>query len=93
MLEKEFQIRRLNTLSNELSMKLKKAELQLNARIIKEVKEVEDKYKKEVRELKRQLAIKEDLEQRLEKKIRKTRTRKRKNYNRKWIYECVKNFV
>ena len=71
MLEKEFEIRRLNALSSELNMKLKNAELQLNARIIKEVKEVEDKYKKEVRELKRQLAIKEDLEQRLEKKLEK----------------------
>ena len=71
MLEKEFEIRRLNALSSELNMKLKNAELQLNARKIKEVKEVEDKYKKEVRELKRQLAIKEDLEQRLEKKLEK----------------------
>ena len=61
-LEREYEIRRLSTLSSELSMKLKKAELQLNARIIKEVKDVEDKYKKEVRELKRQLAIKEDLD-------------------------------
>ena len=59
-LEREYEIRRLSTLSSELSMKLKKAELQLNARIIKEVKDIEDKYKKEVRELKRQLAIKED---------------------------------
>ena len=38
-LEKEFEIRRLNTLSSELSMKLKKAELKLNAKIIKEVKD------------------------------------------------------
>ena len=68
-LEKEFEIRRLKTLSSELSMKLKKAELQLNARKVKEVKDIEDKYKQEVRELKRQLAIKEDLEQRLEKKL------------------------
>lgn len=68
-LKKEFEIRRLNSLTSELNMKLKKAELQLNARIIKEVKNIDKKYKKEIRELKRQLAIKIDLEQRLEKKL------------------------
>ena len=34
-LKKEFEIRNLKTLTNELSMKLKKEELQLNARVIK----------------------------------------------------------
>ena len=82
-LEKEYEIRRLSTLSSELSMKLKKAELQLNARIIKEVKDVEDKYKKEVRELKRQLAIKEDLEQRLEKRLERQEQESEKIINEK----------
>ena len=48
-LKKEFEIRNLKTLTNELSMKLKKAELQLNARVIKEVKNVDEQYKKEKR--------------------------------------------
>ena len=82
-LEREYEIRRLSTLSSELSMKLKKAELQLNARIIKEVKDVEDKYKKEVRELKRQLAIKEDLEQRLEKRLERQEQESEKIINEK----------
>lgn len=70
-LKQEFEIRNLKTLTSELSMKLKKAELQLNARVIKEVKKVDEQYKKEIRKLKRQLAIKIDLEQRLEKKLEK----------------------
>ena len=82
-LEREYEIRRLSTLSSELSMKLKKAELQLNARIIKEVKDVEDKYKKEVKELKRQLAIKEDLEQRLEKRLERQEQESEKIINEK----------
>lgn len=70
-LEKELEIRRLNTLSSELIMKLKKAELKLNAKIIKEVKDVDNKYKQEIKELKHQKAIADDLEQRLTKKLEK----------------------
>ena len=83
ILEKEFEIRELKTLSSKLNMKLKKAEQQLNARTIKEVKDVEDKYKKEVKELKRQLAIKEDLEQRLEKKLESQELESEKIINEK----------
>ena len=68
-LEKEFKIRKLQALSNELRMKLTKATQQLNARVIKEVKEVDDKYKKEIKELKRLISIAEDIEQRSEKKL------------------------
>lgn len=69
-LEKEFQIRKLQSLTNELRMKLTKSNQQLNARVIKEVKEVDDKYKREVRDLQKQLRIAEDMEQRLEKKLK-----------------------
>ena len=68
-LEKEFKIRKLQALSNELRMKLTKATQQLNDRVIKEVKEVDDKYKKEIKELKRLISIAEDIEQRSEKKL------------------------
>ena len=68
-LEKEFKIRKLQALSNELRMKLTKATQQLNARVIKEVKEIDDKYKKEIKELKRLISIAEDIEQRSEKKL------------------------
>ena len=61
-LEKEFQIRKLQSLTNELRMKLTKSNQQLNARVIKEVKEVDDKYKREVRDLQKQLRIAEDME-------------------------------
>ncbi len=69
-LEREFQIRKLQSLTNELRMKLTKSDQQLHARVIKEVKEVNDKYKREVRDLQKQLRIAEDMEQRLEKKLK-----------------------
>ena len=95
ILEKEFEIRELKTLSSKLNMKLKKAEQQLNARTIKEVKDVEDKYKKEVKELKRQLAIKEDLEQRLEKKLEMKEIESEKIINEKdaEIYALKKKII
>ena len=95
ILEKEFEIRELKTLSSKLNMKLKKAEQQLNARTIKEVTEVEDKYKKEVKELKRQLAIKEDLEQRLEKKLEMKEIESEKIINEKdaEIYALKKKII
>ncbi len=61
-LEREFQIRKLQSLTNELRMKLTKSDQQLHARVIKEVKEVNDKYKREVRDLQKQLRIAEDME-------------------------------
>ena len=95
MIEKEFEIRELKTLSSKLNMKLKKAEQQLNARTIKEVKDIEDKYKKEVRELKKQLAIKEDLEQRLEKKLEMQELESEKIINEKdaEIYALKKKII
>lgn len=94
-LKKEFEIRNLKTLTNELSMKLKKAELQLNARVIKEIKNVDEQYKKEIRELKRQLAIKIDLEQRLEKKLKKQELENEKIINEKdtEIYVLKKKLI
>lgn len=94
-LKKEFEIRRLNSLTSELSMKLKKAELQLNARIIKEVKNVDEQYKKEMRKLKKQLAIKIDLEQRLEKKLESQELEKEKIISEKdaEIYALKKKLI
>ena len=69
-LQKEFEIRRLKSLTSELNIKLKKATQQLDARIIKEVKIVDENYKKEIRELKKQVNIAEDMQQRLEKKLK-----------------------
>ena len=68
-LKKEFEIRRLKALTNELRMKLNIANQQLNARVIKEVEQTTYNYKKENIKLKRLLSIAEDMEQRLEKKV------------------------
>lgn len=67
-LKKEFEIRRLKALTNELRMKLNIANQQLNARVIKEVEQTTYNYKKENIELKRLLSIAEDMEQRLKKR-------------------------
>ena len=82
-LKMEFEIRRLKTLANELNLKLKKATQQLDARIIKEVKMIDENYKKEIRELKRQVNIAEDMQQRLEKKLESQKLKNEKIINEK----------
>jgi len=77
-LKKEFEIRSLKNLTSSLSMQLKKSNLKLNARIISEVENIDKKYKKEIKELKRKVNIAEDLKQRLEKKLRKQELEKEK---------------
>src|SRR5699024_10263534 len=63
--------------------KLKKATQQLDARIIKEVKMIDENYKKEIRELKRQVNIAEDMQQRLEKKLESQKLKNEKIINEK----------
>lgn len=95
LLEKEFEIRNLKRSNINLNMQLKKANQQLNARVIKEVKNVDEQYKKEIRELKRELAIKIDLEQRLEKKLEKQELENEKIINEKdaEIYALKKKLI
>lgn len=77
-LKKEFEIRELKKINSKLNMKLKSANQKLNARIIKDVENIDKKYKKEIRELKRQVNIAEDMQQRLEKNIEKQELEKEK---------------
>jgi len=69
-LKKEFEIRTLKNENINLNMQLKNANKKLNARIVNEVEKVDKKYKKEIRDLKRKVSIAEDLQQRLEKKLK-----------------------
>ena len=95
MLEKEFEIRELKKANAKLQMELKTTKKQLEAKVIKEVEQKVKPLEKEVKKLRKQKAIADDLEQRLEKKLEMQELESEKIINEKdaEIYALKKKII
>ena len=95
MLEKEFEIRELKKANAKLQMELKTTKKQLEAKVIKEVEQKVKPLEKEVKKLRKQKAIADDLEQRLEKRLEMQELESEKIINEKdaEIYALKKKII